>query len=164
MASMNQFQIIEKYLSVFPQTSSFIKTINDVLGLDQSQFHLTASGFVLQGNSILLIKHRYLKVWLQPGGHIDFGEHPCDAAQREVLEETGWVTKHLCDDVPFDIDIHRIPDNPIKSEKSHWHIDCGYVLNPVESVDASDPEETKWFDFKEVENSRLQRVIQKLNC
>jgi len=87
MASMNQFQIIEKYLSVFPQTSSFIKTINDVLGLDQSQFHLTASGFVLQGNSMLLIKHRYLKVWLQPGGHIDLGEHPCDAAQREVLEE-----------------------------------------------------------------------------
>lgn len=160
---MNISEIIKNYLLDSPQTSSFIKIINDVLALDQSQFHFTASGFVLKGNSILLIKHRYLKIWIQPGGHIDYGERPYDAAQREVLEETGWVTKYLGSDVPFDIDVHRIPDNPIKSEKAHWHIDCGYLLQPVGCVDASDPEEAKWFDFKQVENSRLQRVIQKLN-
>jgi 8-oxo-dGTP pyrophosphatase MutT (NUDIX family) len=160
---MNQIEIIRKYLFSFPQTSSFIKTINEVLVLDEHDFHLTASGFVFKNDSILLIKHRYLKVWLQPGGHIDSGETPNVAAQREVLEETGWVTKYLGDGVPFDIDVHLIPDNPIKSEKSHWHIDCGYVLHPVEYVDASDPEETKWFDLKDVENSRIQRVIQKLN-
>jgi ADP-ribose pyrophosphatase YjhB (NUDIX family) len=27
--------------------------------------------------------------WTLPGGGIDFGEHPKDAAKREVLEETG---------------------------------------------------------------------------
>jgi ADP-ribose pyrophosphatase YjhB (NUDIX family) len=156
---MNQFQIIEKYLSVFPQTSSFIKTINDVLGLDQSQFHLTASGFVLQGNSILLIKHRYLKVWLQPGGHIDFGEHPCDAAQREVLEETGWHTALLGDDVPIDIDIHLIPENPIKAEPEHWHIDCAFLLNPISQSTPTDPEVSKWFGFSEVTNERIKRVL-----
>jgi 8-oxo-dGTP diphosphatase len=28
--------------------------------------------------------------WTLPGGGIDFGEHPADAAVREVLEETGY--------------------------------------------------------------------------
>ena len=144
-------------------SSSCVSNLSYVLKLDEHNFHLTASGFVFKNDSILLIKHRYLKVWLQPGGHIDSGETPNVAAQREVLEETGWVTKYLGDGVPFDIDVHLIPDNPIKSESAHWHIDCGYLLQPVECVDAIDPEETKWFDLKDVENNRIQRVIQKLN-
>ena len=35
--------------------------------------HITASGLVLSpnGNSVLLVFHRRLQAWLQPGGHVD---------------------------------------------------------------------------------------------
>lgn len=38
---------------------------------------------------MLLHYHRKLGRWLPPGGHIEPGELPDDAAIREVLEETG---------------------------------------------------------------------------
>ncbi|HEX5097549.1 MAG TPA: NUDIX hydrolase [Acidimicrobiia bacterium] len=32
-------------------------------------------------------------MWTLPGGGIDFGEHPEDAARREVFEETGYEAR-----------------------------------------------------------------------
>jgi 8-oxo-dGTP pyrophosphatase MutT (NUDIX family) len=136
--------------------------IKSTLMLEQSQFHLTASGIVIKDDSILLIFHRYIKEWFQPGGHIDEGELPYVAAQREVLEETGWHTSLLGDDVPVDIDIHLIPANPIKDHPEHWHIDCAFLLNPIKQSPPTDPEVSKWFGFDEVTNERIKRVLNSL--
>ena len=46
--------------------------------------HITASGLVIKNNKVLLILHPYIKKWYQPGGHIDEGELPIEAAIREV--------------------------------------------------------------------------------
>jgi 8-oxo-dGTP pyrophosphatase MutT (NUDIX family) len=51
--------------------------------------HITASGLAIQDGKVLLIFHPYIKQWFQPGGHIDEGEAPIEAAIREVFEETG---------------------------------------------------------------------------
>lgn len=37
---------------------------------------------------VLLVKHRW-RGWVPPGGKVDPGEHPWEAARRELLEETG---------------------------------------------------------------------------
>ena len=86
--------------------------------------HITASGLVIHKNKVLLIFHPYIKRWFQPGGHIDEGELPVDAAIREVYEETGFVCSSDSE-VPeiLDIDIHEIPANPKKGEGPHLHID-----------------------------------------
>lgn len=50
----------------------------------------TSSVLVLgPGRRILLIFHAKLGVWLGPGGHVEPGESPDQAALREVMEETG---------------------------------------------------------------------------
>ena len=49
----------------------------------------TATTFVVKDRLTLLIYHRKLRMWLPPGGHIGTDELPCDAAVREVREETG---------------------------------------------------------------------------
>lgn len=49
----------------------------------------TSGGLVIKDEQILLIKHRKLGIWLAPGGHLEAGELPHQAALREVAEETG---------------------------------------------------------------------------
>jgi 8-oxo-dGTP pyrophosphatase MutT (NUDIX family) len=51
--------------------------------------HVTGSAIVLGPRGVLLLRHRRLGIWLQPGGHLDAGETPWDAALRESAEETG---------------------------------------------------------------------------
>jgi inosine/xanthosine triphosphatase len=51
------------------------------------------SCFVLHAGKLLLLWHRKLAMWLPPGGHVDAGELPDDAAVREVLEETGLTVE-----------------------------------------------------------------------
>ena len=45
--------------------------------------------FVVHRGQVLLHFHARLGLWLPPGGHVEYGELPDDAAVREVLEETG---------------------------------------------------------------------------
>lgn len=51
------------------------------------------SGIVIEGNSVLLIKHRSLNeegiFWSPPGGGLNFGENIHSCLAREFLEETG---------------------------------------------------------------------------
>jgi 8-oxo-dGTP pyrophosphatase MutT (NUDIX family) len=49
----------------------------------------TATTFVVQQGATLLLLHRKLGTWFPPGGHIEPGELPHEAALREVREETG---------------------------------------------------------------------------
>jgi len=49
----------------------------------------TAAGILIHADKVLLVKHKKLGIWLNPGGHIEAGELPHQAAEREFFEETG---------------------------------------------------------------------------
>lgn len=51
--------------------------------------HFVTTVFVVNGNETALHEHKKLELMLAPGGHIDRDELPHEAAEREVLEETG---------------------------------------------------------------------------
>lgn len=50
---------------------------------------MTAAGVLLHEGKALLVKHKKLGIWLNPGGHIEQDELPHHAAEREFFEETG---------------------------------------------------------------------------
>lgn len=125
--------------------------------------HITASGLVIKDDLALLIYHPYLKKWMQPGGHIDEGENPIEAAIREVYEETGVacrpIPKYLG---PIDIDFHEIPDNPKKGEARHLHVDLLFLLEVLNEGESPEDIQKAWLPLAEIANPRLQRVLVKL--
>ena len=73
--------------------------------------HLTASAVVLDpaGTCVLLVLHRKVGLWLQPGGHVDDTDASLSAAAvREATEETG-VRGLVVDPLPVDLDRHPAP-------------------------------------------------------
>jgi 8-oxo-dGTP pyrophosphatase MutT (NUDIX family) len=89
--------------------------------------HFTASAFVLspERDALLLILHRKLGLWLQPGGHVEPSDATlAQAARREVAEEVGAELEPALGDEAFDIDIHRIP--PYGEKPAHEHFDVRF--------------------------------------
>lgn len=116
--------------------------------------HITASGFIVNKDAtkMLLVQHTKLKLWLQPGGHLDAGETTYAACLREVAEET-FLKELEGDGVVFDIDIHLIPAN--KGLPSHFHFDIRYLLYAEEEMPVEISEESlaiQWVKLEDVRN------------
>ncbi len=112
-----------------------------------STTHVTASAIVVSARGLVLHKHKRLGIWLQPGGHIDEGESPSDAALRECIEETGLRAEHFSGEpMLVHIDTH---DGP----RGHYHLDLRYLL-AAPDVDPAPPEgesqDVKWFAWTEL--------------
>lgn len=115
-----------------------------------------------------MIFHPFLKKWLQPGGHVESGEIPVQAAQRELLEETGvrgilhaWHQQH---GMPVDINIHAIPANPKKQEPEHWHYDFRYLFTSDGSIcaESESDHEVAWKNREDIDEVNLLGLIRKV--
>ena len=97
----------------------------------KSKVHLSASAVVFKNGKCYFIKHPYLKTILLPAGHVEDGENPLDTAIREFSEETGFFAKvdeNMQNFGLIDVNVIEIPENPVKSEEEHVHIDFRYKL------------------------------------
>ncbi len=87
--------------------------------------HLTASAVVVDPDQgALLLRHRKLGRWFQPGGHVDGDGNLLAAALREATEETGLAA--LVPVLPaVDLDVHDVayPDGSF-----HIHHDVRFLL------------------------------------
>lgn len=101
--------------------------------------HVTGSAWVVDPGrrSAVLVYHRRLERWLQPGGHCEADGSVRAAALREAREETGLRPVRLASEEIFDVDIHRIPARG--EEPEHLHYDIRYLLeaDPAEPPRAS---------------------------
>jgi 8-oxo-dGTP diphosphatase len=59
----------------------------------QNQFLVGVTGVIFnKKNEVLLFKHTYRQhAWSLPGGYLKSGEHPAEALEREIKEESGLV-------------------------------------------------------------------------
>lgn len=121
--------------------------------------HVTGSAWVVSadGERALLLHHKKLGKWLQPGGHADGQSDVAGVARREVVEETGLTELRLFSETPLDLDVHEIPElftpEGVVVEDAHEHHDVRYLFicegdeNPVLSDESN---ELRWCGPDEV--------------
>ena len=114
---------------------------------DADPVHVTGSAIVTGPAGVLLLKHRRLGIWLQPGGHVDAGETPWDGAAREAAEETGLPVRLAAGAELVHVDVHL-------GGKGHTHLDLRYhVVVDVDGGHAEpapppgESQEIGWFEW-----------------
>jgi 8-oxo-dGTP pyrophosphatase MutT (NUDIX family) len=134
-------EVTQQYLARWPAESRDLSALvaqlrDDARVLERSNMvgHVTTSALVLDASltRALLVHHRALDRWLQPGGHYEPPGSLWTSACREVAEETGITALEPFAGgsppiVPLDIDTHAIPARPAKGEDAHRHHDFAYL-------------------------------------
>ena len=123
--------------------------LDDPLSQESDPIHVTGSGIVVGPRGVVMLRHRRLGIWLQPGGHVDEGEMPWEASLRECREETG-LDVSFADDLDDDgvpplihVDVHA-------GGRGHTHLDLRYLVDGG-AADPAPPDgesqEIDWFDW-----------------
>ena len=92
---------------------------------------ITASAVVLSpaGDAVLLVHHRRLSMWLQPGGHVERGDDSLvAAAMREATEETHVSIAAEAVEL-IGLDVHDIP--AARGEPDHLHHDLAFKFTAL---------------------------------
>jgi 8-oxo-dGTP diphosphatase len=103
------------------------------------------------GRCVLLGDHLKSGLWLPPGGHVEEGEDPRSAVEREALEELGIVASfhpRAGGDRPF-----FLTANPTLGEQSHVDVSLWFVLDCGRDAEIhADPREfrsVRWYNIDE---------------
>jgi 8-oxo-dGTP pyrophosphatase MutT (NUDIX family) len=128
--SQVQRELVGRFVN-FARTHPLAFHRENVLG------HITGSAWIVSADCthVYLLFHTKLKKWLQPGGHADGEVRTHEVALREAKEETGLPDLHLISRVPFDLDVHSIPER--KNEAAHEHWDVRYLICSAGSKESS---------------------------
>ena len=89
---------------------------------DADPTHVTSSAIVVGQAGVLLLRHRRLGIWVQPGGHLDPGEDLAAGALREAGEETGLSPVHP----PGGPRLVHVDVHP--GGRGHTHLDLRWLL------------------------------------
>jgi 8-oxo-dGTP pyrophosphatase MutT (NUDIX family) len=126
--------------------------------------HVTGSGFVVGRRGIVLLHHHKFAMWMQPGGHIDPGETPWEAAPREVTEETGLQVGFLGGTPALaHVSVHNVPNG-------HTHLDLRYLFDGGDADPAPPPGESqdvRWFTWPEaiaIAEPGLTSILRRLSA
>ena len=136
----------------------------------------TVAVFVVHEDRVLLHRHRKLGLWLPPGGHLDSGELPDNAAVRETLEETGVHIQLIDGPLALSNEHAATLDEPARLVQplgiqlenigpGHQHIDLIYVARPlaaraIELLEESGSTGLAWYAPEEWERIGVTGEVQ----
>ena len=148
-------------------TLAELDRLTDPTSIDADPVHVTGSAIVVGRRGVVLLRHRRLGLWLQPGGHVDRGETPWAAALREAHEETGLAVRFVEVDqegVPplVHVDVHP-------GGRGHTHLDLRYLVDGGDddpAPPAGESQEIGWFDWpaaiERASDDRLKSLLRNL--
>ena len=171
-------ELLERYIERYPEdlvradhVRQFVRVHDDCFLRTCLEGHITASAWILSPDhrQVLLVEHRKLERWLQPGGHADGDTDTVRVALREAEEESG-LTKlagpdRAIPELPFDVDVHPIPAR--LGEPAHLHHDLRYlfVAAPGQSLRLSDESTAlRWVERCRLAEFSSEESILRMEC
>lgn len=166
MSQTPLLQVLDEYGARWPaerdvvrRMQELIQTHPDCLERSCRPGHITGSAWVVSSDRkrFLMLRHKKLGKWLQPGGHADGEVDVIAVARREVFEETGLTDLELVDALPLDLDIHLIPDrfdpqgNLVEGAHEHYDLRFFFKQTGVEDIRRNEEShEVRWCSAHEV--------------
>lgn len=128
---------------------------------DVPAMHLVSYFVVVddERGELLLVAHRKAGLWLPTGGHVEPGEDPWAAVERECREELGIsaVASMITGERPFFLTVTQTQGTDKHTDVSLW-----YVLSAdVRSIDSFDEEEflaIRWLTPEQVLDESLSSL------
>jgi 8-oxo-dGTP pyrophosphatase MutT (NUDIX family) len=173
--------IVDAYFAIFPEEQGKLDLLRRQLADDEKldsrknfRGHITGAAIVLSPDKskLLVVHHKFLDDWFQPGGHWEGDDpDPWTAACREVEEETSVEIAKLLpiasDDphILLDIETHPYKARPEKYEPTHFHHDFRYVFlakNEHLSPLKAEVKASAWVPFGDARLKNMQPVVAKL--
>lgn len=121
-----------------------------IMRLMQDQFLVGVTGVIFNHeDEILLFKHSYReKEWSLPGGYIKSKEHPKEALEREISEESGLV-------------VNADSRYKIRTDRDSARLDVVYVGTFIggEFRPSAEVREAEFFSFNTLPDIRTDQLI-----
>lgn len=120
--------IDENELKMTNETIEFVKTHEACFKRELLIGHVTGSAWIVNDvrTHILMMHHRKLNQWFQPGGHCDGDPDVLNVALKEANEETGLENLKVVTGEIYDVDVHQIPER--KGIPAHYHYDVRFLI------------------------------------
>jgi 8-oxo-dGTP pyrophosphatase MutT (NUDIX family) len=146
------------------QVVAFVDAHPDALHRSCRDGHLTGSAVVVDRTAprFLLLHHRKLGRWLQPGGHADGDGDLADVALREAEEETGLGDLEVVTPA-IDLDVHAIPARG--DEPRHLHLDLRFLVlagSDAEPVVNHESNAVRWVATSELDRYAVHGELRRL--
>ena len=154
-------QLLKNYTPVSEKEQSFKDIMLNLFATrgakaftrDNLEAHFTASAWIINPSSIevLMLHHKKLNKWLQPGGHADGQLDLEKVARKEAKEETALNNLQLITTGIFDIDIHLIPENKGIQEHEHFDIRFAYFCTDKDQTAInSESNDYRWIQIASI--------------
>lgn len=132
----------------------FVSQYENCFSRELTVGHITGSAWVVDssGDHVLLLHHKKLGIWVQPGGHCDGNGNVLAVAIKEAQEESGIENIEPISQDIFDLDVHYIPGN--SKEAEHYHYDIRFllrVMNNKQPIKNDESHDVQWFSVHEKE-------------
>lgn len=127
--------------------------------------HVTGSAWIVDraATAVVLLHHRKLDRWLQPGGHADGDPDVRRVALREAAEESGLTDLVAASADIYDVDAHEIPARP--GEPAHVHFDVRFAFfarRDEAPIVSDESHEVAWVPLAQIERYAIDDSVRRL--
>lgn len=169
--------LLEQYRTQFMDESGYVTRAKNFVSAHSDCFyrelwpaHVTGSAWVVNPgrDRVLMLHHKKIDQWFQPGGHADGDSDILRVALRETAEETGIdeANVKLLGTGVFDVDIHSIGAHG--DDPGHEHIDIRFLVEIDDSLPVPGNDESHdvlWVSLHDVSrfnnNRSTYRMLEK---